>query len=157
VSVEVAEGYRLVGWSGDVTQSDEEVHISDVRSDVYLLAILEPVGAGDGGGDTFAVLNLICAALAVLTGIAILVMGRGRRDKDGTGRRSKSAILARVASLIVGIASAIAFLVTEDTSLRAVATDEWSPLMAVLLIVAIALALASLRFDKGVDAEATEE
>ncbi|MDR3075021.1 MAG: hypothetical protein LBU30_03140, partial [Candidatus Methanoplasma sp.] len=53
----------------------------------------------------------------------------------------------RAAALVFGIVSAIVFLLTEDMSLPASATDGWTPLMLVLLVAALAAAFVSFRFD----------
>ncbi|MDR3282600.1 MAG: leucine-rich repeat domain-containing protein [Candidatus Methanoplasma sp.] len=66
VSVDVGDGYKFVGWTGDVTSSDIELHIPDASKDVSLVAHLEPTG-GNGGG-------LSTAALVVVAILAILVV-----------------------------------------------------------------------------------
>jgi uncharacterized repeat protein (TIGR02543 family) len=111
-------------------------------------------GDGKGGNDgEFAVLNLILAVFAIVVGMIILAVGRSRREKGDAEKKSRTAFLVRIGSLAVGIVAAIAFFATEDMALAAVAADEWTPLMALLLVVAAALAIASLRFDEDFDAE----
>ncbi|MDR3282757.1 MAG: hypothetical protein LBS92_04005, partial [Candidatus Methanoplasma sp.] len=148
VSIDVADGYRLVGWKGDVEQSGAEVRISDVRSDVYLIAVLEPVGGGDGAGDgNWAAVNIILAVLATLTAAFVLYARKGFVEKDGE-RRSKAALALRVVALAVAVASIAVFFLTEDLSRNIGVFDEWTPLTAVLLAVVLALVAVSARLDR---------
>ena len=113
-------------------------------------------GESDGNGGSWAVLNLICAIVALLAGIAVLFAGRNRvRDekddakvKNGRGRRSKPALILRVIGLILGIVSVIVFFLTEDWTLPVEFTDGWSLLMIVLLLAALIVSLLSFRFDR---------
>lgn len=144
VSLDIGDGYRFAGWTGYVESKDIEVRIADAEGDIHLVAHLESAG----GGGEWAVLNLICAILAIAAGIVILIAGRNRREKDDPDRKSKKAFLVRIASLAVGIVAAILFFATEDASLPAVPIDEWTLPMFILFLAAAALAAISLRFDR---------
>ncbi|MCL2295695.1 MAG: hypothetical protein FWC29_01255, partial [Methanomassiliicoccaceae archaeon] len=115
---------------------------------------------GDGNGE-WAVLNLICAVLAVFTGIIAVIGGKDRRRKEGDDdakknseidegdrKRSKSAFLLRITAVILGIASVIIFFLTEDWTLPVTAMDEWTLLMFILFLAAVITALVSFRFDE---------
>ncbi|MDR3282040.1 MAG: InlB B-repeat-containing protein [Candidatus Methanoplasma sp.] len=110
-------------------------------------------GDGDAKDGKFAALNLILAAFTIAVGLIILAVGRSRREKGDAEKKSRTALLVRIGSLVVGIVAVIAFFATEDWGLAVAVTDEWTLLMAVLLVVAAVLAIASLRFDEDLDAE----
>jgi hypothetical protein len=76
VSVDVGDGYKFVGWTGDVTSSDVELHISDADRNLSLVAHLE----ADGGGDGLSVAVIVAAAaIAILVVSAILWIVARRR------------------------------------------------------------------------------
>ncbi|MCL2510238.1 MAG: hypothetical protein FWF07_04070, partial [Methanomassiliicoccaceae archaeon] len=133
-------------------------------------------GAGDGdkpgqgtgtsgsGKSEWAVLNLICAVLAVFTGLIALVAVRKRKDdEDDTGKsrkdddergRPKAALILGALALIIGIVSVIIFFLTEDWSLPVAPTDGWTLLMFILFLATLILALAGFRqADKKTDKE----
>ncbi|MDR0509379.1 MAG: hypothetical protein LBG63_06145, partial [Candidatus Methanoplasma sp.] len=81
----------------------------------------ENKGEGDSGGE-WAVLNLICAVIAIFAGLIAIAAGWNRRRKEEDDdekknseidederKRSKTALLLRVLALIVGIVSVIVF------------------------------------------------
>ena len=142
-SIDVGKGYRFVEWTGDVESKDLVLHFPGVDKDIYLVAHLE----GDGGGE-WSVLNLICAVLAIFTGVIVIIAGRDRFKKDGEEKRSRTAMFLRVLALVLGIVSVVVFLLTEDWTAPAMFADKWTPLMIVLLIAAIIAALVSFRFDE---------
>ena len=104
-------------------------------------------GAGSGSG-SWAVLNLICAILAVLTGAIAVAAGRGRLRKDEEEKRSDAAMLFRLLALVIGIFSAVIFILTEDWNLPVEPADGWTILMFLLLIASLAVTMISFRFDE---------
>ena len=110
---------------------------------------------GDSSGD-WAVLNLICAVLAVFTGVIALIAGRGRLRKDNGERRSKAALMFRVFALIIGLASAVIFFLTEDWHLPVEPTDEWTLLMFILFLAALIVTMVSFRYDEAPEDDAEE-
>jgi len=117
---------------------------------------------GNGGGDEagtvsvrggeWAVFNLICAALAILTGVIAFLAGNVR-SKRNTER--KKPFFLKALALIIGIVSVIVFFLTEEWSLPAVAANGLTPLMFVLLSAALIMTMVSIRFNgepKGEDA-----
>ncbi|MDR3206363.1 MAG: hypothetical protein LBT41_04635, partial [Candidatus Methanoplasma sp.] len=80
VSIEIADGYEFVGWTGYVSQMEKEVHIGDLRTDATLTAHLRQISAADGEG---ASADLTLAAVAVLVAaiFAILIFKFGWRSK----------------------------------------------------------------------------
>jgi len=96
----------------------------------------------------WSVLSMICAAIAVFTGMIALIAGRSRFRTDDEERRSKTGITLRVLALIIGIVSVIVFFVTEYGNPIPVAIDAWTPLMFVLLLATLILAMVSFRFDR---------
>ena len=130
-------------------------------------------GGGDikGEGSKWAVLNLICAIIAVIAGAAAVIAGKNRRRKmdaeDGAEMNTKAdederersgpAFILRILALVVGIVSVIVFFLTEDWRLPVAAVDEWTLLMIVLLIAVLILALVSIRFDERTEEDEEEE
>ena len=101
----------------------------------------------EGGNGEWAVLNLVCAILAVFTGIIAVIAGRDRFRKDNEEKRSKTALILRVLALIIGIISVIIFFITEDWSLPVAPMDNWTLLMFILLLATLILTAVSFRFD----------
>ena len=108
-------------------------------------------GNNDGNGDSgeWAVLNLVCAILAVFTGIIAVIAGRDRFRKDDEEKRSKTALILRVLTLIIGIISVIIFFLTEDWNLPVTPTDGWTLIMFILFLVTLILTMVSFRLDMG--------
>ena len=107
-------------------------------------------GSGNGNGDgQWAVLNLVCAILAVLTGLVGLIAGRDRLRTNNEEKRSKSALTFRVIALIIGIVSVIVFFLTENWSLPVAPVDGWTLLMFIMFLATLILAMVSFRFDEG--------
>jgi hypothetical protein len=113
--------------------------------------------AGEAGSeDSWAILNLICAVVAILVGLAVLAAGRERvrHKKDGAqideekAHKSKLALTFRVISFIIGIVSVIVFFVTEDLTLPIDFLDDWSLLMVIMLLATLIISLVSFRFDR---------
>ena len=100
---------------------------------------------GTGGSGTWAVLNLLCAVVALFAGIIAVVAGRERFGTDVPDRRTRTAFTLRVLALVIGIAAVILFFLTENWSLPVSTTDGWSLPMFVLLIAALALMVVSIK------------
>ena len=122
------------------------------------------VGTGPGGNETgsegndgtgsarsgeWAVLNMVCAALAILTGLIAFIAGSGRSEGNIEKKKLKTSFVLRTLALIIGIVSVVVFLLTEERSLSAVPTDGLTPLMFVLFLAALILTMVSIRFDEG--------
>jgi hypothetical protein len=148
VSVDVADGYRFVNWTGEVSSTDIELHFPDVKRTIYLVAHLEGNGTGTGDEGDWSPLNLIAAILALAVGIAALIAGRDRgRNGDGE-KRSKLSLALRVGSIIIGAISIILFFVTEDLTGSITSIDGWTLPMFILFLISTVVALLSFRFDK---------
>jgi len=109
------------------------------------------VGANGGTGSAesgeWAVLNLVCAALAILTGLIAFIAGRGRSEGNTEKKKPKTSVFLRALALIIGIVSVVVFFLTEEWSLPAAAADGLTPLMFVLFLAVLILTLVSFRFD----------
>jgi peptidoglycan/LPS O-acetylase OafA/YrhL len=149
----VANGYRFVNWTGEVSSKEIELHFSDVTHTIYLTAHLESNGGGTSDKGDWSPINLICAILALAAGIAALIGGR-KRTKEGDGEhRSKTALILRVASIVVGVVSIVVFFITEDWTQPVIPIDRWTLLMLILFLISAAVALLSFRFDEDVEEE----
>jgi len=130
--------YPGPGWNNDKDTNGGEGTVSDGNgvgdSDVAS-------GPGVSTGSGWSVLGMICAVLAVFTGMIAIAAGKGSNAK-GTGS------ILRVLALIIGIVSAIMFYFTADAGMQPVASTGWTPLLFILLLVALILTMVSFRFDK---------
>ena len=143
VTIAVGEGYKFVEWTGDVESDEIELHFFNADHDIYLIAHL----TSDGGAGEWAIVNLICAILAMLIGAFAVVAGRERWKKDKEGL-SKATIL-RITALAIGTFSLVIFFITEDLTLSIGLVDKWTPLAIGLFVVAlIVVALSYWRYDK---------
>jgi len=104
-------------------------------------------GDNDKGNSSWAVLNLICAILAIFAGLISVIAGKGRFRSDDEEKRSKAAVTLRVLALIIGIVSVIVFFITEDWTLPVVAIDKWTLLMFILFLATLIIMMISFRFD----------
>jgi hypothetical protein len=106
-------------------------------------------GGGRGSDGQWAVLNMIFATLAVFAGMIAIIGGKGGFKSGNAEKKLKAAVAFRILALLIGIVSAMIFFLTENLALAAKAVDEWSPIMFVLLVVALVMTMASFRFDNG--------
>lgn len=108
-------------------------------------------GNGDstvnGGNGKWAVLNLICAVIAVFTGAIAVIAGWERLRNDDGEKGSKTALLLRLLALIIGIVSVLVFFLTEDWSLPVEPADGWTLLMFILFLATLILTVISFKFD----------
>ena len=89
---------------------------------------------------SWALINLIATILACICALTLLFVRKDTEDNEPTDEEKKDMrkILAtKIASILVGIISIIAFILTEDMSLPMVLTDKWTFLMILLLIIEI--------------------
>lgn len=101
---------------------------------------------------SWALINLIATILACICALALLFIRKDTEDDEPTDEEKKDMrkILAtKIASILVGIISVIAFILTEDMSLPMVLTDKWTFLMILLLIIEIINIFIIRRQSKG--------
>lgn len=101
---------------------------------------------------SWAFINLIATILACICALALLFVRKDTEDDEPTDKEKKDMrkILAtKIASILVGIISVIAFILTEDMSLPIVLTDKWTFLMILLLIIEIVNIFIIRRQSKG--------
>jgi hypothetical protein len=156
VTIDPADGYGFVKWTGEVDSKDIELHFPDVTHTIYLTAHLDSSSSTGSDGE-WSPLNMICAVVAFMAGIVALVGGRGR-TKDGDGEhRSYVALALRIASIVVGVISLVVFFLTEDWTRPVIPIDEWTLLMFILFLISVVVALTSFHFDKDEEDESTED
>ncbi|MCL2509773.1 MAG: hypothetical protein FWF07_01670 [Methanomassiliicoccaceae archaeon] len=147
VSVIADSGYSFVEWSGASTSKNAEVNFANVTNDIHLVAHLNNDNATGSAGKSgnFGIANLVLMILALIIGIIAIVVGV---RKNAEGKASVTAAVAGLLTLVVGIASVIAFFLTEDLSASMTSTDNWTVWMAVLFVVAVVLAAVTIWFSK---------
>lgn len=101
---------------------------------------------------SWALINLIAIILACICALVLLFVRKDTENDEPTDEEKKDMrkILAtKIASILVGIISVIAFILTEDMSLPMVLTDKWTFLMILLLIIEIVNIFIIRRQSKG--------
>ena len=101
---------------------------------------------------SWALINLIATILACICALVLLFVRKDTEDDEPTDEEKKDMrkILAtKIASILVGIISVIAFILTEDMSLPMILTDKWTFLMILLLIIEIVNIFIIRRQSKG--------
>lgn len=102
--------------------------------------------------DTWALLNLICAIFSAGSGLLLLVLllirtlrkGKDEEDEaqepvdEATDRNERRTnVIWRLVSALVGIASLVTFILTQDMRNDMVFVDKWTPLMLAFALVTI--------------------
>ena len=118
-------------------------------------------GAEGRGRDHWALVNLICAVVTVVTAVGMVVTYFRKKDDDDDGNGGETAAegsglpqdeeekdeqkrrKSKFLGLIPGVGSVIAFLLTEDMRLPMQLTDKWTVLMIIIAVVGIILAIAT--------------
>ena len=166
-------GYRIKSVMIDGTEHPELVNagsytFSNVTED-HSIAIVSTDSASIGDKDTtkeggsgegnWSILNLICAVIALITGIIAVAAGRKRSagNEDDIENPSKLAAALRVLGLILGIASIIIFFLTEDMTMQPILIDKWTLLMFILLLVTVFASVAGFGFNKEREREKNSE
>ena len=101
---------------------------------------------------SWALINLIATILACICALALLFVRKDTEDDEPTDEEKKDMrkmLATKIASILVGIISVIAFIFTEDMSLPMVLTDKWTFLMILLLIIEIVNIFIIRRQSKG--------
>ncbi len=143
--VEVSIVYRAPAAGTPDPDDEPTVTRVDVDEDI-LEEIDEPfVPYAAAGPGYWAMANLLLAVAAVL--LALFQFGGRLFDKDESeeDKKKKRRFLIPVLSLLVGIASVIIFILTEDMTNAMTLFDRWTLLMAVLTAVSIVLTALDLR------------
>ena len=128
-------------WSGDASGKDPQVEIvSDGTKDMSVTAHFGS-SSGFGMGE-LAIANLILMILTVIIGIVALTVAY-KRNYEGTGVGKA----LRLGAMLVALISVVLFFLTEGFSGSYVPYDGWTIVMAILTLVALIMALVSVRYD----------
>ena len=104
--------------------------------------IEEPVPLAEPNIGNWALLNLICAMFSSIIAIILLFIKKkiDNEEEEYTDEEQKDIRGIRrfkIYSILVGLISIVAFILTENMSLPMILIDQWTILMAILLIVNI--------------------
>ena len=135
---------------------EDNIQIADTQTPTTIInnptpIINNPTPKAEPEG-SWALINLIATILACICALALLFVRKDTEDDEPTDEEKKDMrkILAtKIASILVGIISVIAFILTEDMSLPMVLTDKWTFLMILLLIIEIVNIFIIRRQSKG--------
>lgn len=100
-----------------------------------------PLAKAEG---TWALVNLICAIVTVLFGF-ILLISKKKKEEDEDDEyeeepnEKKRGTFTRVLSVITAIISVIAFILTEDMTLKMIMVDKWTIMMLVITVIQIVI------------------
>ena len=96
---------------------------------------------------SWALINLLCAIATAILSLILMAGLLGRREEEDEESAEKTEIkrraAARIFSLIPAVGAIVAFIITEDMSNPIVLTDNWTILMAAILLVQVATAVIS--------------
>ena len=123
------------------TDADE---IADSDAPMAIADNGTPMAAGNGQTSAWALINLICAILTAILSL-ILVAGLLRRKDDEDDEEEKRRPAARLFSIVLAVAAVVAFILTEDMNDPMVMTDNWTILMAVILVLQAVTAIIAKR------------
>ena len=119
---------------------------------------------------TWALLNLIAAALTTLGAVVALFRKKEEEDEDEEDQnkpktdeeededdnRGKKMLAAKIAGAVAGVAAPITFFLTEDMSLPMAMIDKWTLLMVVFLAAQVVTAVLNKKASE-LDDEKEEE
>jgi hypothetical protein len=113
-----------------------------------------PLAETSSARGSWALLNLICAAISLVWSLILLTgLIVGRRDRDerfgafrGVSKGMQTANYrrrrnGRIAGITVGVVALLVFALTENMTLSTTWVDFWSPLMVIFLIIQDAVTL----------------
>ena len=150
VPVQYTEETPSIPGGGDSEEVIPETEVPQAQP--AQLPIVIPEMPAPLAGPAWALVNLILALLTVLGSIILLIGGlRGKKEEEKeedenpdekvTVRRRRRVL--RALSLIPAAAAVIAFILTEDMSLRMVLTDGYTLLMAIIALIQAGMMIIS--------------
>ena len=105
-----------------------------------------PVAKADLEGN-WALINLISAILTAIISAAMIVLGLKKKEENEDEENEADTInrkwSVRLLGLIPAIGAVIAFILTEDMTLKMQLTDNWTLMMIIILAIEAVLAIAS--------------
>ena len=104
---------------------------------VPLLATIEPEEIPMANAGSWALVNLIAAALSVLIAAALVLSRRRQEDEEDSPPAA-----VKACSVLAAVASVVLFVITGNMHLRMVLTDRWTPVMLALFALSAVLAMA---------------
>lgn len=119
----------------------EEVQITDTETPTTMITAANiPKSKPKPAEGSWALINLICAILSCIIAVVLLFIKKKTDDEEEeyTDEEKKDIHGIRrfkIYSILVGIISVIAFILTEDMTLPMILIDKWTILMVILLLV----------------------
>lgn len=104
---------------------------------VPLLACIETEEIPMANAGSWALVNLIAAALSVLIAAALVLSRRRQEDEEDSPPAA-----VKACSVLAAVASVVLFVITGNMHLRMVLTDRWTPVMLALFALSAVLAMA---------------
>lgn len=88
------------------------------------------------GTQSWALINLLCV-VATIALILFIFLGKRKKEEEEeeTTTSYKRRTWTKVSSVVIAIASLIAFIITEDMTLPMILVDKWTVVMALILLV----------------------
>ena len=128
-------------WSGDASGTNPELMFTS--DGVESKTVTANFGSSSGFGiGQLAVANLILLIISIVIGIVAVTLVRNR-DYEGTGVGKA----LRFSSLFIALIVLVLFLLTQGFSGTYIPYDSWTIVFAILTIITMILAFASLKYD----------
>ena len=109
----------------------------------------------------WALINLLCAIATALLSLVLMIGSLRRREEEENDEtyKMKKHVLVRLASVIPAVVAVIAFLITENMANPMVLIDNWTVMMAAILLIQVGVAILAKRTreDETEEYEAVEE
>lgn len=118
----------------------EEIQIADAETPTTIAAANIPRAKPKTEEDNWALINLICTILSCIIAAVLLFVKKKTDDEeeeytDEEKKDIRGIRRFKIYSILVGIISVIAFILTEDMTLPIILIDKWTILMVILLLV----------------------
>ncbi|MGL4483568.1 MAG: hypothetical protein ACRCUS_01330, partial [Anaerovoracaceae bacterium] len=146
--------------SGTMTAKEKSMQTADKSSDgAAKNSVLADTDSDSGTSGSWALINLLLAALTVLISLALAVTFFLRKKRDSEEQMHeeengeektevKRKLIWRLASIVVAIIAVVAFILTEDMSQSMILTDKWTLFMAVIGAAQFVIAFLSRKEEK---------
>lgn len=118
----------------------EEIQIADAETPTTIAAATIPRAKPKTEEGSWALINLICTILSCIIAAVLLFVKKKTDDEeeeytDEEKKDIRGIRRFKIYSILVGIISVIAFILTEDMTLPMILIDKWTILMVILLLV----------------------
>lgn len=138
-------GGQTTGTTGGNTTDNQNITDEDIPVSSQIDENQLPLA---GTVDHWALVNLICAILAVIIAIINLLWKHQSEDENSVTTRSR---WIKISGAIVAVVSVVVFVMTENMSLAMTIVDQWTILMVILAVLNIVILVINGLWKKTTD------